>query len=188
MRKYTLLAFAACLLALTPLSQAAGNDTLYKSLGGKKAITAVVDDFVGRVAADDRINGFFKATASDPKRLAKFKRNLIDQICEAAGGPCKYQGKDMKTAHAGMGIGGSDFDALVEDLVASLDNSELQVEVEIRYSSQPKREIIRYAREIQPDLLVMGAHGHRRLKDLIFGNTINPVRHELRVPLLIVRK
>jgi hemoglobin len=121
MRKYTLLAFAACLLALTPLSQAAGNDTLYKSLGGKKAITAVVDDFVGRVAADDRINGFFKATASDPKRLAKFKRNLIDQICEAAGGPCKYQGKDMKTAHAGMGIGGPDFDALVGDLVASLD-------------------------------------------------------------------
>ena len=78
------------------------DDTLYKSLGGKKAITAVVDDFVGRVAADDRINGFFKATAADPARLAKFKKNLVDQICEAAGGPCKYKGKDMKTAHAGM--------------------------------------------------------------------------------------
>jgi hemoglobin len=121
MRKYTLLALLAGLLALTPLSQAAGNDTLYKSLGGKKAIVAVVDDFVGRVAADNRINGFFKATASDPKRLAKFKKNLVDQICEAAGGPCKYTGKDMKTAHAGMGIASDDFDALVQDLVAALD-------------------------------------------------------------------
>ncbi len=126
MRKYTLPALLlAGLLALTPLSQAAGpsagNDTLYKSLGGKKAIVAVVDDFVGRVAADNRINSFFKATASDPKRLAKFKKNLVDQICEAAGGPCKYTGKDMKTAHAGMGISGGDFDALVQDLVAALD-------------------------------------------------------------------
>jgi hemoglobin len=120
MRKYTLLALASSLLAFAPLSQAA-NDALYKSLGGKKAIVAVVDDFVGRVAMDNRINSFFKATASDPKRLAKFKKNLVDQICEAAGGPCKYTGKDMKAAHAGMGISGADFDALVGDLVASLD-------------------------------------------------------------------
>ena len=107
------------MLAFAPLSRA--DDTLYKSLGGKKAIVAVVDDFVGRVAADDRINSFFKATAADPQRLAKFKKNLVDQICEASGGPCKYKGKDMKTAHAGMGITSADFDALVQDLVASLD-------------------------------------------------------------------
>jgi hemoglobin len=95
--------------------------SLYTRLGGKKAITAVVDEFVGRVASDNRINSFFKATASDPKRLAKFKMNLVDQICEASGGPCKYKGKDMKTAHAGMGIGDGDFNALVEDLVGALD-------------------------------------------------------------------
>ena len=119
MRKYTVLALLAGLLAIAPMSRA--DDALYKSLGGKQAITAVVDDFVGRVAADDRINSFFKATAADPKRLAKFKRNLVDQICEASGGPCKYKGKDMKTAHAGMGITSADFDALVQDLLASLD-------------------------------------------------------------------
>ena len=119
MRKYILLASLSGLLAIAPLSRA--DDTLYKNLGGKKAITAVVDDFVGRIAADDRINSYFKATAADPKRLAKFKNNLVDQICEASGGPCKYKGKDMKTAHAGMGISGADSDALVQDLVASLD-------------------------------------------------------------------
>lgn len=95
--------------------------SLYDRLGKKKAITAVVDEFVSRVAADNRITKFFAAAASDPARLKKFKSNLVDQICQAGGGPCKYKGKDMKTAHMGMGVGGADFDALVEDLVGALD-------------------------------------------------------------------
>lgn len=95
--------------------------SLYDRLGGKKAIVAVVDEFVARVAADKRINGFFKDTAADPKRLAKFKNNLVNQICQATGGPCKYTGKDMKTAHKGMGITDADFNALVEDLSGALD-------------------------------------------------------------------
>jgi hemoglobin len=95
--------------------------SLYVRLGGKKAIKAVVDEFVNNVAGDGRINSFFAKTASDPKRLKKFKGLLVDQICEASGGPCKYKGKDMKTAHAGMGVSGADFGALVEDLVKALD-------------------------------------------------------------------
>lgn len=95
--------------------------SLYERLGGKKAIVAVVDEFVERVAADNRINGFFKETASDPNRLAGFKSKLVDQICEASGGPCKYTGKDMKSAHQGMRISEADFNALVEDLVGALD-------------------------------------------------------------------
>jgi hemoglobin len=94
--------------------------SLYSRLGGKKAITAVVDQFVVNVAADDRIKNFFSAAANDPNRLAMFKGKLVDQICQGAGGPCKYRGKDMKTAHKGMGIRDADFNALVEDLVAAL--------------------------------------------------------------------
>jgi hemoglobin len=110
-------------LALTPAATlfAQKKESLYDSLGGKKAIIAVVDEFVSRVAADNRINTFFKQTASDPTRLASFKTKLVDQICEASGGPCKYTGKSMKEAHNGMGISAADFDALVQDLVAALD-------------------------------------------------------------------
>ncbi len=72
-------------------------------------------------------------------------------------------------------------------LVESLGALELSVETAIRHGSNPRKEIVRYAREIEPDLLVMGAHGHGGLKDLIFGNTINPVRHALNVPILVVR-
>ena len=97
------------------------EQTLYDRLGGKAAISAVVEDLVARVAADSRINRFFADTAKDEKRLAAFKQKLVDQICQASGGPCKYRGKDMKTAHKGMGISDADFGALVEDLVKALD-------------------------------------------------------------------
>ncbi len=89
--------------------------SLYQRLGEKPAIMAVVDDFVTRVAGDSRINGRF-ANANIPR----LKMNLVDQICAASGGPCAYTGRDMRTAHAGMGISNADFDALVGDLVETL--------------------------------------------------------------------
>jgi hemoglobin len=116
-----LLCYSALAAALMAPAAFGKDKTLYERLGGKKSITAVVDEFVGRVAADARINRYFAADVKDPKRLAKFKKNLVDQICQAGGGPCKYMGKDMKSAHAGMGITSADFTALVEDLVGALD-------------------------------------------------------------------
>lgn len=97
-------------------STAMADKSLYDRLGGKPAITAVVDDFVGRVAADNRINGKFANT-----NIPRFKMLLMEQICQASGGPCTYTGRSMKATHAGMGVSSSDFDALVGDLVATLD-------------------------------------------------------------------
>ena len=90
--------------------------SLYDRLGGKPAITSVVDDFVGNVAGDGRINQRF-ANANIPR----LKTMLVDQICEATGGPCKYTGQSMTEAHRGMGITDAEFSALVDDLVKSLD-------------------------------------------------------------------
>ena len=111
-----LLAAAGCTYDGGMTEKSAMTPTLFERLGGKGAITAVVEDFVGRVAADKRINGKF-ALANIPR----LKMLLVEQICAASGGPCTYTGRDMKTAHAGMGITGPQFDALVEDLVATLD-------------------------------------------------------------------
>jgi hemoglobin len=104
------LLLAAC-QGMMPMQQ----KSLYERLGGKDAITAVVDDFVGNVAADNRINKFFART-----NIPNLKRNLVDQICQATGGPCTYTGRDIRTAHKGMGITDADFNALVEDLQKSL--------------------------------------------------------------------
>jgi len=103
---------AACSTPMKPMQ----DQSLYQRLGGKEAITAVVDDFIGNVAGDARINKRF-ANANIPR----LKTLLVEQICAASGGPCTYSGRDMVTAHTGMNIQPAEFDALVDDLVKSLD-------------------------------------------------------------------
>ena len=91
--------------------------SLYERLGAMEAITSVVDAFVARCADDARINQKFERTD-----IPRLKKMLVDQVCEAAGGPCTYTGRDMKETHDGMGVTAGEFDALVEDLVATLDD------------------------------------------------------------------
>lgn len=95
--------------------------TLYERLGGITAISTVVDQFLANVVGDNTINARFAATVSDPARTQLLRNNLIDQICAGAGGPCQYKGKTMLEAHTGMQITEAEFNALVGDLVAALD-------------------------------------------------------------------
>ena len=106
----------ACSSSMESGKTTMAQPSLYERLGGKPAITAVVDDFVGNVANDTRINKRF-ANADIPR----LKSRLVDQVCEATGGPCKYTGANMRDAHTGMKITDAEFNALVEDLVKSLD-------------------------------------------------------------------
>ena len=92
------------------------HHTLYERLGKGPAITAVVDDFVARCASDSRINGKFARTD-----VARLKAKLVEQISAAAGGKVQYTGRGMRETHDGMQVTAGEFDALVEDLVASLD-------------------------------------------------------------------
>jgi manganese transport protein len=78
-------------------------------------------------------------------------------------------------------------DHYLHQIVQELESQNIPVEVVVRHARTPKDEIVRYAEELKPDLVVMGAHGHKGLKDIVFGTTINAVRHKLKVPLLIVR-
>jgi hemoglobin len=110
--RLTILAISALALMAGPAS---AQSSLYQRLGGYPAIKAVVDDFVGNVAADKRINRFFARTD-----IPRLKQNLVDQICSGTGGPCIYTGRDMKSAHAGMGVNGNHFNALVQDLQKTL--------------------------------------------------------------------
>jgi len=91
--------------------------SLYSRLGGESAIAAVVDDFTGRVAANEEINNFFTNTD-----IAKFKRLLSQHLCLVTGGGCRYSGRDMHTIHLGMGISTADFNSLVGNLVSTLES------------------------------------------------------------------
>jgi hemoglobin len=89
--------------------------SLFERLGGTSAIRSVVEDFVARCAGDSRINKKFVRTD-----IPRLKSMLVDQVSEATGGPAKYTGRDMKTTHTEMGVTTGEFNALVEDLVATL--------------------------------------------------------------------
>ena len=117
-RRWSYLAIGGLLVAISGCAEmeSKANKSLYDRLGGKGAISAVVDQFVANVAADSRINGRFATTD-----IPRLKGHLVDQVCAATGGPCTYKGRDMKTTHAGMRITSGDFGALVEDLVMALD-------------------------------------------------------------------
>ena len=97
-------------------AQPAADTTLYQRLGGQPAISAVVDDAIANVAADSRISQRFASTD-----LARLKSGLVEFLCDRSGGPCRYRGRNMADAHEGMKIRADEFDALVEDLVKSLD-------------------------------------------------------------------
>ena len=50
----------------------------------------------------------------------------------------------------------------------------------------PAKEIVRLVKESNADMLIVGVHGHRGVKDLIYGQTVNSVRHDLKIPVLMV--
>ena len=109
-----LIGLASCAKKSEPTAMAQ-KASLYNRLGGKDAITAVVDQFVANVAADPRVNAMFAGVD-----IPHFKQCLVDQICEGTGGPCKYMCRTMKDTHAGLGCTQDNFNAIVEDLVAAL--------------------------------------------------------------------
>jgi manganese transport protein len=74
-----------------------------------------------------------------------------------------------------------------EGILANLRAQGIPSDLVVRHSTDPRQEIVRLARELHPDLVVMGAHGHKGIQDIIFGATINGVRHDLTIPLLIVK-
>jgi hemoglobin len=116
MSKFTTLACAFCVGLILVTGVAAQDKSLYERLGGEPAVSAVIDEFVGRVAADERVNKKFGRSNID-----RVKFHLKQQVCAATGGPCKYSGYDMKTAHKNMKVTEGEFNALVGDLVATLD-------------------------------------------------------------------
>ncbi len=76
----------------------------------------------------------------------------------------------------------------LERIVSSLREQNVTVDVVVAHGRSPAREIAAAVRDLHPDLIVMASHGHRGLKDLIFGTTINTVRHHVQVPLMIVKR
>jgi hemoglobin len=123
MKNWRTIILAAGLAASIMCGLGAGESraSLYERLGGMPAIRAVVDDFVSRILADERVNRWFAHAASSLELAAAYKAKLADFVCQGTGGPCQYTGADIATAHKGRGVTEDAFNAVVEDLTATLD-------------------------------------------------------------------
>jgi hemoglobin len=107
--KFTSAVAALALLALACAAPASAKDSLYKQLGGYDAIAAVTDAFLSKATGDQTLKRFF--VGHNQSALKAIRQHIVDFICEKAGGPCVYTGRQMKEAHTGLKITGKDWDA-----------------------------------------------------------------------------
>lgn len=112
----TALAVSVSGFASLSLTEAAGNKSLFERLGGKPAITAVVDGMVAKIAADEKLAWRFENTDFDT-----YKPTFVNFVCMVTGGPCDYQGLSMPNAHSRMGVSSEEFDMTVGHVLAVLD-------------------------------------------------------------------
>jgi hemoglobin len=103
----------------------AADDSLYQAFGARPGLIRLMDEFMVRLLADPRMNPFFKDTNQQ-----HVKAQLVAQLCQLSGGPCRLDGPDMKRAHSGMDITKSDFNALVEVLQLTMDAQDIPFRVQ----------------------------------------------------------
>jgi hemoglobin len=123
-------------------AQVVGKLALFDRLGGENGISAIMDDFLPRVLQDPRVNwqrksvksgglSYFRKTSetvawsATDENIANLKKHLVQFLVLATGGPAHYDGKEIKSAHAGMRIANPEFDAVLGDLKASLDRLQI---------------------------------------------------------------
>ena len=99
------------------------ENTLYTRLGGYNAIAAVIDDATTFVFADPVIGKYFIGLGTNSQQ--RLRQLLVDQFCQAAGGPCVYTGRTMKLSHSGMdgGLSNSEFNAFANAVSQALDKN-----------------------------------------------------------------
>jgi hemoglobin len=118
--------------------------SLYTRLGGYDAVTAVIDDLLARLRSDTLLGRFW----TSPRSIDTHNRErqlAVDFVVSAAGGPAFYLGRDMKTAHKGMGITKADYAAFMQCLTATLGAFEVP---------EPERgEVMTFVTSLEPDIV-----------------------------------
>lgn len=95
------------------------GESLYKRLGAYDVIAGIVDELFARMKEDPQFQRFAMGRSLNSHKRAR--QLLVDQLCELAGGPCIYIGRDMKTSHEGLNINEQEWQANMRYASAALD-------------------------------------------------------------------
>lgn len=117
--------------------------SLYQRLGGYDALAAIVDDFGPRLAKDPQMSKFVSSLSVSSRR--RNRQLIVDQLCEATGGPCFYIGRTMEASHQGLGIGEADWEQSVRLFQLTLDKFKI---------GQPERgELLAILNKLRDDIV-----------------------------------
>jgi len=143
-----------------PTGKTNSKPPLFQRIGGAAGINAIVDDFVTRALADPRVNWERKGVESggllgvhkksmywNPtgENVNALKQHLAQFMTLATGGEPKYEGKEMKEAHAGMKITNAEFDASIGDLKATLDK--------LGVATEEQKELLSVIESVRPQVV-----------------------------------
>ncbi len=141
-------------------AQVEGKLALFDRLGGEAGISNIVADFLPRAMDDPRVNWqrksvqrrffFFKRRESvmwhaNPQSIETLQKHMVQFLALATGGPAQYEGKEIKTGHAGMAITNPEFDAVIGDLKASLDK--------LRIPNKEQKELLAIVESTRPQIV-----------------------------------
>ncbi len=126
----------------------AAPTTLYERLGGAAGVRAISDELIERVARDPLLGRSFKDT-----KIPRIQEKLALQLCQLTGGPCRYDGDNMREVHAGHQIGEAEFYGMVETLRAILRERHVDLRSRnelLRLLAPMKRDVVEPASRATP--------------------------------------
>ncbi|SFG92853.1 hemoglobin [Halopelagius inordinatus] len=116
------------------------DQTVFDRLGGHDAVESVVDDFYDRVLSDDRLVHHFEDSDT-----TKLRAHQVQFISAVTGGPVDYSGRDMRSAHRGMGITHEEFDIIAGYLDTALDGNGV--------SDEDRTQVLEQVEELRPEIV-----------------------------------
>lgn len=132
---------ALCIALLTGCTTPGQPETLFDELGGHEGIDRMVDGFILEIANDPRVLPRF-----EDSNVERFREKITEHFCMIADGPCEYTGDSMVLVHAGMDISSPEFNAVVENLMAAMEQADIPLAAQNRLLARLARlrpEIIR---------------------------------------------
>jgi manganese transport protein len=121
-----------------------------------------------------------RAAVAHAAAMARLHGATIHVLHVEEGATSQLYGQEASTAEVAAG------ERYFHNIVEALRRDGVSAELIVAHGPNPRTEIIKIANLLKPDLVVMGAHGHTGIKDIIFGTTINGVRHKVNAPVLVV--
>lgn len=119
LKYFSLAAFTLVIFSALSVSAQMKEKSLYERLGGYDALAAVTDDFAARLVTDKKLNKYFVGLSDDS--MNRLRQHVIDFLCQATGGPCVYNGRDMKVVHTGLEITEEEWNISTKHLSDTLD-------------------------------------------------------------------